>query len=227
MPFATPGNRHGRAFPQVPSDSRPLRQAQRRGRASSAIGECAADERGGKFSASQSFENSENAEKSRRGGTAPLHSPLRSRACPEMAPQGLGKIESAPGNGMVSEAANPQDVVHRRAAGSCPIGSLSPGARPAKQRRWRQFIAPTNEEENFPPRKALKSHKTRKSHGRAHSPNLPPRPAPSSRPPAPSAATLGRPAAAFGERQIPFRPKGGSPRRKNLETALSGFADLS
>ena len=33
-----------------------------------------------------------------------------------MAPQRLEKIESAPGNGMVSEALNPQDVVHGRAA---------------------------------------------------------------------------------------------------------------
>ena len=38
------------------------------------------------------------------------------RSRPEMAPQRLEKIESAPGNGMVSEASNPQDVVHRRAA---------------------------------------------------------------------------------------------------------------
>jgi hypothetical protein len=29
-----------------------------------------------------------------------------------MAPQRLEKIESAPGNGMASKAANPQDVVH-------------------------------------------------------------------------------------------------------------------
>ena len=29
-----------------------------------------------------------------------------------MAPQRLEKIESAPGNGMVSEDSNPQDVVH-------------------------------------------------------------------------------------------------------------------
>ena len=35
---------------------------------------------------------------------------------PEMAPQRLEKIESAPGNGMGSEALNPQDVVHGRAA---------------------------------------------------------------------------------------------------------------
>jgi hypothetical protein len=33
---------------------------------------------------------------------------------PEMAPQGLEKIESAPGNGMASEASNPQDVVRGR-----------------------------------------------------------------------------------------------------------------
>src|SRR5271163_4706852 len=72
MPFVTKGNRHGRAFPQVPSDSRPLRQAKRRRRASSAIGEFAADERGGKFSASQSIENSENAERiSPRGSLVP------------------------------------------------------------------------------------------------------------------------------------------------------------
>src|SRR5271168_4047276 len=33
-----------------------------------------------------------------------------------MAPQRLEKIESAPGNGRVPEASNPQDVVHGRAA---------------------------------------------------------------------------------------------------------------
>jgi hypothetical protein len=31
---------------------------------------------------------------------------------PEMAPQQLEKIESAPGNGMGSDASNPQDVVN-------------------------------------------------------------------------------------------------------------------
>ena len=35
---------------------------------------------------------------------------------PEMAPQRLEKIDSAPGNGMGSEVSNPQDVVHGRAA---------------------------------------------------------------------------------------------------------------
>jgi hypothetical protein len=38
------------------------------------------------------------------------------RSRPEMAPQRLEKIESAPGNGMGSEASNPQDVVHGPAA---------------------------------------------------------------------------------------------------------------
>jgi hypothetical protein len=36
------------------------------------------------------------------------------RSRPEMAPQRLEKIESGPGNGMGSEASNPQDVVHGR-----------------------------------------------------------------------------------------------------------------
>src|ERR1700688_4029791 len=39
-----------------------------------------------------------------------------SRACPGMAPQRLEKIESAPGNGMVSEASKPQHLGHGRAA---------------------------------------------------------------------------------------------------------------
>jgi hypothetical protein len=39
----------------------------------------------------------------------------------EMAPQRLEKIESAPGNGMVSEAWKPQDMVHGRAADRAPL----------------------------------------------------------------------------------------------------------
>jgi len=38
-----------------------------------------------------------------------------------MAPQPLQKIESAPGIGRVSEASNPQDVVHGRAAGRAQL----------------------------------------------------------------------------------------------------------
>ena len=37
------------------------------------------------------------------------------RSRPEMAPQRLEMIESAPGNGMGSEASDPQDLVQRRA----------------------------------------------------------------------------------------------------------------
>jgi hypothetical protein len=83
--FVTPGNRHGRTFTQLPSDSRLPREAKRRRRASTAVGEFVADERGGKFSAAQSFENSENVE-----GISLRQSPIRfpCRAVP-----------SLPGNG--------------------------------------------------------------------------------------------------------------------------------
>jgi hypothetical protein len=37
-----------------------------------------------------------------------------------MAPQPIEKIESAPGNGMVSEASKPQHLVHGRAADRAP-----------------------------------------------------------------------------------------------------------
>jgi hypothetical protein len=43
------------------------------------------------------------------------------RSRPEMAPQLLEKIESAPGNGMVSEASNPLDMVRGRAADRAPL----------------------------------------------------------------------------------------------------------
>jgi hypothetical protein len=48
-------------------------------------------------------------------GIAPREGLTAKWSRPEMAPQRLEKIESAPGNGMVSEALNPQDVVHGRA----------------------------------------------------------------------------------------------------------------
>ena len=49
-------------------------------------------------------------------GIAPREGLTAKRSRPEMAPQRLEKIKSAPGNGMVSEALNPQDMVHGRAA---------------------------------------------------------------------------------------------------------------
>jgi hypothetical protein len=52
-------------------------------------------------------------------GITPREGLTAKRSRPEMAPQRLEKIESAPENGMVSEALNPQDVVHGRAA---PVG---------------------------------------------------------------------------------------------------------
>jgi hypothetical protein len=47
-------------------------------------------------------------------GVAALEAPAK-QSRPEMAPQRLEKIESAPGNGMGSEASNPQHLVHGRA----------------------------------------------------------------------------------------------------------------
>jgi len=56
------------------------------------------------------------------------------RSRPEMAPQRLEKIESAPGNGMVSVASNPQDVVRGRAADRAPLRltSRNVGASPSR-----------------------------------------------------------------------------------------------
>jgi hypothetical protein len=51
----------------------------------------------------------------RRAGAAPGARRAAKRSRPEMAPQRLEKIESAPGNGMGSEASNLQDLVHGRA----------------------------------------------------------------------------------------------------------------
>jgi hypothetical protein len=59
-----------------------------------------------------------------------------------MAPQRLEKIESAPGNGMASEASNPPDLVHRRAADRAQEGQS-----------WCETAKPSA------PGKALKTHK--------------------------------------------------------------------
>src|SRR5271163_3260501 len=95
MPFVTTGNRHGRAFPQVPSDSRPLRHATRRRRASSTIDEFVADERG-KFSAAQSFENSENAKDSRYGRASFAALVAPSRAARKWRRNGLKRLNPRP-----------------------------------------------------------------------------------------------------------------------------------
>src|SRR5271155_834154 len=49
----------------------------------------------------------------------------------EMAPQRLEKIESGPGNGRGSEAANPQDVVHGSAADRARLTSREDDKRAA------------------------------------------------------------------------------------------------
>jgi hypothetical protein len=46
---------------------------------------------------------------------APREDLTARRSCPEMAPQQLEKIESAPVNGMGSVASKPQHLVHGRA----------------------------------------------------------------------------------------------------------------
>jgi hypothetical protein len=51
-----------------------------------------------------------------------------------MAPQRLEKIESGPGNGMGSEAADPQDVAHGRAADGCLLRLTS--LEKAAERIW-------------------------------------------------------------------------------------------
>jgi hypothetical protein len=72
--------------------------------------------------------------KESRYGRAPFASLVApSRVCPEMAPQRLEKIESAPGNGMASEVSNPQHLVHGRAT-DCALRRNSLGPPPTAQR---------------------------------------------------------------------------------------------
>jgi hypothetical protein len=100
--------------------------------------------------------------KESRYGRAPFASLVApSRACPEMAPQWLEKIESAPENGMVSEVSNPQHLVHGRAADrALRRNSLGPRLRlSGHSSRIRSAGRPMG---NFPPRNPLKSLKTGK-----------------------------------------------------------------
>ena len=79
------------------------------------------------------------------------------RSRPEMAPQRLEKIKSAPGNAMASEASNPPDLVHRRTADR------------AQERQSRGETAKPSA-----PCKALKTHKCgKKSRPGADSPTSP------------------------------------------------------
>jgi hypothetical protein len=92
-----------------------------------------------------------------------------------MAPQRLEKIESAPGNGMVPEDSNPQDVVHGRAAGRARLrltsrmtkSRSSPHAccerSPLSCSKWGQLGSCR---ETFPPCKPLKRPETGSCSGR-------------------------------------------------------------
>ena len=101
-----------RAFPQVPTDSRPLRQAQRRVRSSSAIGECAADERGGNFPARKALKKLSKTRKELLWGNraAPCTGRSGLARARKLPFKGLEKIESAPGYGRVSEVSSPQKM---------------------------------------------------------------------------------------------------------------------
>src|SRR5271169_6011542 len=83
------------------------------------------------------------------------------RSRPEMAPQRLEKIESAPGNGMGSEASNLQHLVRERAADRALRRIVSDRRlRPSgHSSRIRSAGRPKG---NFPPRNPLKSLKTGK-----------------------------------------------------------------
>ena len=87
----------------------------------------------------------------------PLSRP--SRACPEMAPQRLEKIESAPENGMVSEASKPQHLVYGRVAHRA-LRRNNLGAPPTSQRPQFTNSKRRKAKGNFPPRNPLESLKT-------------------------------------------------------------------
>src|SRR5271169_3926179 len=73
------------------------------------------------------------------GGAFPM--PPANRIRPQMTPQRLEKIESAPGNGMVPEAPDPQDMVttaRRRRVGSRP---RRPNSSRGQERRFQFWKA--------------------------------------------------------------------------------------
>ena len=76
------------------------------------------------------------------------------RGRPEMAPQRLEKIESAPGNGSSSEAWKPQHLV--------PGARADRALRPGAARTLSNSTRAGSPRGNFPPRKALKSLETEK-----------------------------------------------------------------
>jgi hypothetical protein len=99
----------------------------------------------GKFSVVQSLENPQNAEgisilrepvpragrtlAASLAGVAAREGLTARRSRPEMAPQRLEKIESAPGNGRVSEASNPQYLVYGARLSQRSLGPIQPLAK--------------------------------------------------------------------------------------------------
>ena len=79
------------------------------------------------------------------------------RGRPEMAPQRLEKIKSAPGNGSSSEAWKPQHLV--------PGARADRALRPGAARTLSNSTRAGSPRGNFPPRKALKSLETEKEFG--------------------------------------------------------------
>src|SRR5271163_3179851 len=94
------------------------------------------------------------------------------RSRPEMAPQRLEKIESAPGNGMASEASNPQGMVHRRAANRAREGRLvTPKLRHARSIIRRGGAAAGRPRGKFSALQPLEKPQNGKMHGPARYPS--------------------------------------------------------
>jgi hypothetical protein len=103
---------------------------------------------GGKRNSPPDGSNSPRSETGRiaSGGHGAAKNAAESPSRPEMASQRIEKIESAPGNGMVSGASKPQDLVYGRAA-DCPLRRTKGGRL-------------GNCRETFPPCKSLETNET-------------------------------------------------------------------
>jgi hypothetical protein len=96
---------------------------------------------------------------------------MAKRSRPEMAPQRLEKIESAPGNGRASEASDPQDLVPVHAAdrarpqlGAARMGKVAENARRSEIARCRSEIASRSLIRT--PRRIYPARRTAGCHGR-------------------------------------------------------------
>jgi hypothetical protein len=167
--------------------------------------------------------------------------PTSKRSRREMAPQGLEKIESAPGNGMGSEASNLQDLVHgaRLTGARFRLTSRTNGKVAEKGAKGFEFArcrteigagrtadpsaAPvatgkrrTTGEGNFPACKALKTHETGKESRLAAlvAVPLPRPPIPPSAARASSSPATASPARLLAARRVRSSPSRFRPRRR-------------